>query len=131
MIQLSDFTKGLIVDCYKQLRSCVDFEHIEDTDYICKAISYIEGNKPFLPKEILSNFEWIINKQLKPLVDEKGESFSSIRNPEYGHINDSGAWEFDSEEGMMLALGTLCQISIDISKAIEYWALENLSPYYI
>lgn len=34
MYQITDFTKRCVYDCYVLMKKCVDFEHIEDSEFV-------------------------------------------------------------------------------------------------
>ena len=66
MYQITDFTKRCVYDCYVLMKKCVDFEHIEDSEFVLSTFKQIGQYKIALPPELNKHIEQFLEKTLHP-----------------------------------------------------------------
>lgn len=131
MKKLCTFSKQCLFDCYTLMKDCVNPEHIEDEDFIGSAFSKIEGYKIALPTDIYSHIDNFIRENLYPIVDDP-DFFSSTTLPEYGSFDEeSGSFVVNSEESLKKIMISFFQISIDMERKVDDFAMKHLRPYLI
>lgn len=79
MYQITDFTKRCVYDCYVLMKKCVDFEHIEDSEFVLSTFKQIGQYKIALPPELNKHIEQFLEKTLHPIIDDN-EFFLPLQN---------------------------------------------------
>lgn len=130
MYQITDFTKQCIYDCYVLMKKCVNFEHIEDSEFILSTFEQINLYKIALPPELSKHIEYFVEKTLHPIVDDR-EFFSTTRKPEYGEYNEDGYFEINSERSLELIMCEMLKICIDLEHKVDSFAEKYLTPYLL
>ncbi len=127
---LTDFNKQCIYDCYNLMRDCVNFEHIEDFEFIDSAIKKIERYKIALPSEVYKQINSFIIENLHPILDDPC-FFSAIESPKFGNFNKDGVFEINSDESLNQIIYIMAEISADIAHKIDSFAEQYMVPYLI
>lgn len=127
---LTDFNKQCIYDCYNLMMDCVDFEHIEDSEFICSTFRSIERYKVALPPDLYEQINDFVTYILHPIVDDP-DFFSATKLPEYGSFNEDGSFEINSDESLNKIITIMCQISIDMEHKIYAFTEQELTPYLL
>lgn len=131
MNKLSSFNKQCLFECYTLMKDCVNPEHIEDEDFICSAFSKIEGYKIVLPTDIYNQMNNFIRENLYPITDDP-DFFSSTHLPEFGAFDEEkGSFVVNSEESLKKIMVNFFQLSIDLERKIDGFAMKHLRPYLI
>ena len=68
MYQITDFTKRCVYNCYVLMKKCVDFEHIEDSEFVLSTFKQIGQYKIALPPELNKHIEQFLEKLYTPLL---------------------------------------------------------------
>lgn len=131
MKQLTDFTKNCIFQCYNLMRDCTDTDNIENTEFIYSVFRKIERYKVTIPMEIYNNINNFVEETLYPIVDDP-DFFSSTTLPEYGSFDEErGSFVVNSEESLKKIMISFFQISIDMERKVDDFAMKHLRPYLI
>lgn len=112
------------------MRDCVDFEHIEDSEYICSTFSRIRRYRVALPPDLYERINDFVLDTLHPIVNDP-DFFSATKLPEYGSFNKEGSFVINSDESFNKIIAIMCQISIDMERKIDAFAEQQLSPYLL
>ncbi len=127
---LSSFTKQCVYDCYNLMKDCVDFEHIEDSEFIYSMFKNIERYRVALPPSLYKLIECFIEETLYPIVDDP-DFFSAVYSPEFGEFNEEGDFYANSEESSNTIISTICQISDYMDRKVDFFAEQELMPYLL
>lgn len=130
MYQVTDFTKRCIYDCYVLMKKSVDFEHIEDSEFVLSTFEQIRQYKIALPPELSKHIEQFVEKTLHPIIDDD-EFFSATRKTEYGTYNEKGHFEINSEQSLELMMCEMLKICIGLERKIDSFAEQYLTPYLL
>ena len=130
MYQITDFTTRCVYDCYVLMKKCVDFEHIEDSEFVLSTFKQIGQYKIALPPELNKHIEQFLEKTLHPIIDDN-EFFSAITKPEYGTYNEKGHFEINSERSLELMVCEMLKICIELERKVDSFAEQYLAPYLL
>jgi hypothetical protein len=112
------------------MKDCVDFEHIDDSEFICSTFRSIERYRVALPPDLYEQINDFVTCILHPIVDDP-DFFSATKLPEYGCFNEDGSFKINSNESFNKIITIMCQISIDMERKIDAFAEQELIPYLL
>lgn len=85
-----------------QLLKCVNFENIEDKNFIVKTLEDISTISRTLPLEIRSDIEEFITKHIHPIVYDDNY-FDFLHKKEFGSFKN-GSFNINSEKSLLMCL---------------------------
>lgn len=111
----------IIKDIGKTLFDCLDFEHIEDDEYIKKQLKEIRKSFRDLPIETTTIIENFIKMYVYPILFNT-DYFNFTRKDEFGKINEQGIFEINSEASLDKILFLMYQHSFYLQNCLrEYF----------
>lgn len=128
MTRLTDFNKQCIYDCYNLMRDCIDFEHIEDSEFICTTFRSIQQYRIALPPELYKHINDFVTYTLHPIVNDPN-FFSATKLPEYGSFNKDGSFEINSEDSLKKIIAIMFQICSDMEYKVDSFTKQYMRPY--
>lgn len=89
----------IIEKCYKQIKPCFDFEHIEDSAYIKNKLKRVREFENELSHETVFLIETFIKMYVYPILFDN-TYFNFTRQKAFGAVNEKGIFEINSEASL-------------------------------
>lgn len=109
-----------------QLLKCVNFENIEDKNFIVKTLDNISTISKNLPSEIRSDIEAFITNHIHPIVYDDNY-FDFLHKKEFGSFKN-GSFNINSEKSLDRMIALLCERTIDLENIINNFFLSFEKP---
>lgn len=106
-----------IVASYKLLEECIDYEHIEDEEYILGNLQIVRDYKPMLPLELQNDIEEFIETIVYPVVFDRNY-FSFLNRPEFGDINEEGHFVINSEKSLEMMIFLMYEHTLELHEKL-------------
>ncbi|MCM1285799.1 MAG: hypothetical protein NC213_04085 [Acetobacter sp.] len=115
----------IVVEIHKLLKECIDFDNIENADFIYKNLNLVNGYKIALPDEICKPLDMFIKETIEPIIEDE-DYFSFIHGEEFGTYNDEGIFAINSEHSAKMMIVLLCKHTIELDEKLDKFASEYL-----
>lgn len=109
-----------------QLLKCVNFENIEDKNFIVKTLDNISTISKNLPSEIRSDIKAFITKHIHPIVYDDNY-FDFLHKKEFGSFKN-GSFNINSEKSLDRMIVLLNTKTIDLENIINDFFLSFEKP---
>ena len=124
---ISDETK-VRIKCHKLLKECIEFEHIEDEEFILRNIHIIEEHRKDLPADIYENIEEFIEEVISPIVYDRNY-FDFTISDEFGEYNDEGHFVINSESSLEMMIFLLYEHTLELQERLNDFAFNQLYQF--
>lgn len=111
--------------CYRLLKECIDFDHIEDGEFICKNLSEIKAYRGTLPDKTYTCIERFIQDVIYPIVNDSNY-FDFMKREEFGSYNEKGYFEINSKRSLEIMVCLLCEHTIVLERKLNNFASKHL-----
>lgn len=115
----------IVVEIHKLLKECIEFENIENSDFIYKNLNLINGYKKALSDEMCKQLDKFIEDTIQPIVDDDNY-FSFLHSSEFGSFNDEGIFEINSEHSFKMIIALMCKHIIELDEKLDKFASKHL-----
>lgn len=115
----------IVVEIHKLLKECIDFDNIENADFICKNLDLINSYKRALSDKMCKQLDKFIEETICPIIDDE-DYFLFLNKEEFGSYNDEGIFEFNSEHSAKMMIALLCKHTIELDEKLDKFASEHL-----
>lgn len=112
-----------------KLLKCVNFENIEDKNFIVEALDNISTTSKNLPSEIRSDIEAFITKHIHPIVYDDNY-FDFLHKKEFGSFKN-GLFNINSEKSLGRIIVLLSKRTIDLENIINNYFLSLGKPTFL
>lgn len=89
----------IIERCYKHIKPCLNFEHIEDSAYIRKQLKKVRDLEKELSQDTVFLIENYIKMYVYPILFDN-TYFNFTRQSAFGAVNSNGIFEVNSEASL-------------------------------
>lgn len=115
----------IVVEIHKLLKACIDFDNIENDEFIYKNLNLINSYKIALSDKMCRQLDKFIEETISPIIDDE-DYFSFLHTEEFGSYNDEGVFEINSEHSAKMIIALLCKHTIELDKKVDEFASEYL-----
>lgn len=106
-----------IMACYKLLEECIDFEHIENREFICKNLNMVMDYQYKIPKKVHSDIWKFIEKEIKPIIFDT-DYFQFLHREEYGNVDERGHIVINSEASLESIIFLMYEHSLELNRKL-------------
>ena len=115
----------IVVEIHKLLKECIDFDNIENADFIYKNLDLINGYKKALSNKMCKQLDKFIEETIEPIIADE-EYFSFLHSEEFGTYNKEGIFEINSEHSAKMMIALLCKHTIELDEKLDEFASKYL-----
>ncbi len=115
----------VVVEIHKLLKECIDFDNIENADFIYKNLNLVNSYKRALSDKICKPLDKFIEETIEPIIEDE-DYFSFIHGEEFGAYNDEGIFEINSEHSAKMMIALMCKHTIELDEKVDKFASEYL-----
>lgn len=115
----------IVVEIHKLLKECIDFDNIENADFIYKNLDLINSYKRALSDKICKHLDKFIEETIQPIIENE-DYFSFLNREEFGSYNDEGIFEINSEHSAKMMIALLCKHTIELDEKLDEFASKYL-----
>lgn len=115
----------IVVEIHKLLKECIDFDNIENADFIYKNLDLINSYKRALSDKICKQLDKFIEETIQPIIENE-DYFSFLNREEFGSYNAEGIFEITSEHSAKMMIALLCKHTIELDEKLDEFASKYL-----
>ncbi len=114
---INNYSESNEVYCFMLLSNCINFEHIEDREYILENLKYIEKEKKSLSKKICDDIDKFINEVINPIIYDSNY-FDFMYKAEYGVFDKNNHFVIKSEQALDMLIYELYNHTINLHEKL-------------
>lgn len=115
----------IVVEIHKLLKECIDFDNIENADFICKNLNLINSYKRALSDKMCKQLDKFIDETICPIIDDE-DYFLFLNKEEFGSYNNEGIFELNSEHSAKMMIALFFEHIIELDKKLDEFASKHL-----
>lgn len=114
-----------IINIYKLLEECIEFDNIGDRKLICENINKVKKYKGFVSDKMYSEIDAFIKNNIRPIAYDKNYFDFMIRD-EYGQHIAENLFVINSEHSFEMMMLLLYEHTIELSEKLVKFKLQHL-----
>jgi|GEM_PF-701528 hypothetical protein len=115
----------IVVEIHKLLKKCIDFDNIENADFIYKNLDLINSYKRALSDKMCKQLDKFIEETIQPIIENE-DYFSFLNREEFGSYNDEGVFVLNSEHSAKMMIALFFEHIIELDKKLDEFASKHL-----
>lgn len=115
----------IVVEIHKLLKECIDFDNIENADFIYKNLDLINSYKRVLSDKMCKQLDKFIEETIQPIIENE-DYFSFLNREEFGSYNDEGTFVLNSEHSAKMMIALFFEHIIELDKKLDEFASKHL-----